>query len=83
MHHVGNKRSPGEYLRTMSAINICKMTFKDAKLKQKKSFQYLELFWSHAQIHTGFLEFWNPAEFFDNCFNPLKKLKIDILMFYS
>ena len=44
MHHVGNKMSPGEYLRTMSAINICKMTFKDAKLKQKSHFNILSCF---------------------------------------
>ena len=44
MHHVGNKRSPGEYLRTMSAISICKMTFKDAKLKQKIHFNILSCF---------------------------------------
>ena len=35
MPHVGNKRLPGEHLRTMSTINICKMIFKDAKLKSK------------------------------------------------
>ena len=73
MHHVGNKRSPGEYPRTLSAISVCKMTFKDAKLKQKRSFQYLELFWSQAQIYTGLLGFWKPEEFSENCFNPLKK----------
>ena len=32
MHDVGNKKSPEEYLRTTSAINMYKMTFKDAKL---------------------------------------------------
>ena len=47
MHHIGNERSPGEYVRTMSAINICKMTFKDPKLKQKNLFHYLDLFWSY------------------------------------
>ena len=44
MHHVENKTFPGEYLRTMSAINICKMTFKDAKLKQKSHFNILSCF---------------------------------------
>ena len=63
MHHIGNKRYPGEYVRTMSAINICKMTFKDVKLKQKNSFQYLELFRRQARIPTGFIGFWNPVEF--------------------
>ena len=32
MHAVGNKRSPEEYLRMTNAINMYKMTFKDAKL---------------------------------------------------
>ena len=50
MHYIGNKRYLWEYVRTMSAINIDKMTFKDAKLKQKNSLQYLELFWSQARI---------------------------------
>ena len=59
------------------------MIFKDAKLKQNKSFQYLELFWSQARIHTGFLGFWNLVKFSDNCSDPFKKLKIEILMFYS
>ena len=39
-----NKTSPGEYLGTMSAINICKMTFKDPKLKQKSHFNILSCF---------------------------------------
>ena len=45
MQYVGNKRLPGEQLRTMGTMSICKMTFKDAKLKQKKeSFHILSCF---------------------------------------
>ena len=56
--------------------------FQRHKIKAKISFQYLELFWSQARMHTGFLGFWNPIEFSDNCFNPFKTLDRD-LMFHS
>ena len=44
MRYVGNKRLPGEQLRAMGTMNICKMPFKDAKLKQKNRFSILSCF---------------------------------------
>ena len=41
---ISSFSSPGEYLKTMSAINICRMTFKDARLKQKSHFNILSCF---------------------------------------